>query len=367
VRIVVTGAEGFLGRHLRARLLAANVDDVVPLGRTASGDRTALAGACAGADVIVHLAGVNRGDPGAVEEGNVELARCLAVALDESGGAPLVVYANSIQAGNDSPYGRGKQLARDVLASWAGRRGSALVDIRFQNLFGESGRPEYNSFVATFCHRLAVGRQPKIDVDRPMELIHAQDAAKLLCDHLNHRGPTVTVATEGVPTSVKDVLHRLEDIAATYATGTVPDLADPFVLRLFNTYRSYLYPGFYPYRLDARKDQRGSFFEAIRSLGGETQVSFSTTVPGVTRGQHFHLRKFERFLVLKGTARISIRPVYGTRVESFDVSGDDPAFVDMPTLHTHNITNVGDSELYTLFWINELYDSADPDTFGEVV
>jgi UDP-2-acetamido-2,6-beta-L-arabino-hexul-4-ose reductase len=365
--VVITGADGFLGRHLRSRLLAAGIVDAVSLGRAQLSDPATLAQACDRAETVVHLAGVNRGHPTDVEAKNVELAERLVDACDSASKPPRILYANSVHAGSDSPYGRGKQKAAELMTSWAESRGSALVDVRFQNLFGESGRPDYNSFVATFCDRLATGRSPVIEVDRPLEVMHAQDAAQLLMDHLHGTGPSMTVATRGRETTVKDVLHRLEAIAATYGSGTMPDLHDQFDVQLFNTYRSYVYPTLYPFRLTGQTDARGSFFEAIRSMGGEAQTSFSTTRPGVTRGNHFHLRKVERFLVVKGTAQIAIRPVYGTDVTVFDVSGDEPAFVDMPTLHSHNITNVGDGTLYTLFWINELYDAADPDTFLAVV
>jgi UDP-2-acetamido-2,6-beta-L-arabino-hexul-4-ose reductase len=246
---------------------------------------------------------------------------------------------------------------------WADKRTTAFVDIVYQNLFGELGRPDYNSFVATFCHRLATGSFPVIRKDRSVELIHAQDAAQVVIDQLACLNLSVRVETSGIATTVTDVAVRLQRIAATYGTGALPDLTDPFTLRLFNTYRSYLFPHFYPHALTVSSDERGGFVTAAQSSGGRSQASFSTTRPGVTRGNHFHLRKVERFVVLRGHARIAIRPVFGTRVDAFNVSGDSPAFVDMPTLFTHNITNVGDDDLYTLFWTNETYDPEDTDTF----
>jgi UDP-2-acetamido-2,6-beta-L-arabino-hexul-4-ose reductase len=364
--IAITGADGFLGWHLQARLRALGSNDVVGISRATFDDPEHLRTALAGADVVVHLAGVNRGRPDEVENGNEELAQQLIRALDATGQALRLVYADSIQAGSDSPYGRGKVRAASLLGEWADRRGVTLIDVLLPNLFGEGCRPDYNSFVATFCQRLATGGAPVVDVDREVELLHAQDAAQVLIAAMEEGGPGIC-RPAGMPYRVSDVLARLRDISTTYATGRLPDLTDPFILSLFNTYRSYLYPAQVPCPLKVSSDFRGTFVEAVQSLGGGGQTSFSTTKPGITRGNHFHLRKVERFVVLTGEATIAIRPIQRATVSMFEVSGDRPVFIDMPTLHTHNITNRGSTELLTLFWINELFDPADPDTFAEAV
>ncbi len=189
----------------------------------------------------------------------------------------------------------------------------------------------------------------------------------MIIEHLIDGSAGAVVRPSGTRVKVSEILRRLEDLAAIYRSGSFPDLGDPLTLRLFNTYRFYLHPQAFPILLTAHHDQRGSFVETTQVLGGASQSSFSTTEPGVTRGNHFHLRKVERFVVVRGRARIDIRPVWGGQVASFEVTGDQPAIVDMPTLHTHNITNVGEDTLYTVFWINELFDPADPDTFAEAV
>ncbi len=368
VKVAITGAEGFLGWHLRVRLQAFLPElDVVALCRTDLSDHQFLRDRMAGVDVVVHLAGINRGLPEPVEQGNVDLARRVVEAVDEMEIAPSIIYANSVHAGSDTPYGRGKRRAGELLGEWADGHGSAFVDIIFQNLFGEGGRPDYNSFVATFCHRLATGGTPEIDVDRPVELIHAQDAAELIVRRLTGTMKSDVVHTSGHPTSVGEVLALLHEFSDTYATGRLPMLDSSLGVQLFNTYRSYLYPDWFPRPLDVKSDPRGSFVEVVQSMGGAGQTSFSTTVPGVTRGNHFHLRKIERFSVLKGSATIAIRPVTGSSTSTFEVSGAEPSFVDMPTLHTHNITNTGTDELLTMFWINELFDPEDADTFPEPV
>lgn len=368
MRVAVTGSHGFLGRHVRVRLRAlAPTDEVVCISRATFSDDRALAEALAGVDAVLHLAGVNRGDLDVVEDGNVEIAQRLATMLDKASATPRLLFANSVQQGSPTPYGRGKAGASEILSRWAARAGAAYVDIVFPNLYGECGRPDYNSFIATFCHHLASGGQPSIDVDRELEVLHAQDAAGLLVERLAPHSPTGVLHPRGTLVTVSGVLARLEAIAATYRTGCFPDLGDPLTLRLFNTYRSYLHPHAYPMPLRPHHGAPGSFVETAQVMGGPSQSSFSTTVPGATRGNHFHLRKVERFVVVRGRARMAIRAVWSDQVATFDVSGDTPVIVDMPTLHTHNITNVGDEALYTVFWINEIYDPADPDTFAEAV
>ncbi|MDQ1394562.1 MAG: UDP-2-acetamido-2,6-beta-L-arabino-hexul-4-ose reductase [Acidimicrobiaceae bacterium] len=369
MRVAITGAGGFFGRHLRVRLYAAGLHEIVAIDRAAFLHPTSLAKAVADVDAVVHLAGVNRGEAHVVESQNALLATQLVSALDTTSSTAFLVFANTIHAGADTPYGRGKQRACEILETWAARRGSALVNVVFHNLFGEGGRPNYNSFVATFCDLLSVGGQPEIETDRPLELIHAQEAALTIQDVLASDAPpkSATLLTHGVVTTVSEVRARLTAIADCYTDGTFPDLGDRFTRQLFNTYRSFLFPERYPLPLLPKEDHRGMFVEAVRSGGGKSQVSYSTTAAGVTRGNHFHLEKVERFLVLKGRARIAIRPVFGTDVHGFDVSGDQPSVIDIPTLHTHNITNVGSGDLYTLFWTDEIYDPTNADTFMEPV
>lgn len=367
--IAITGADGFLARHLRVRLRALTPGmTVVSIGHQTLNDPEALDEALAGADAVVHLAGVNRGDDVEVEEGNVSAAEQLVAGLLRVGSSPRLIFGNSLQVGQNTPYGRGKARATEILADWAEKAGAPYVDVVFPNLYGEGGRPDYNSVVATFCYRLATGDgEPKIAVDRELDLLHAQDAAAVVIEHLIDGSVGGVVRPSGTRVKVSEILRRLEDLAAIYRNGRFPDLGDPLTLRLFNTYRFYLHPQAFPIPLTAHHDQRGSFVETTQVLGGASQSSFSTTEPGVTRGNHFHLRKVERFVVVRGRARIDIRPVWGGQVASFEVTGDEPAIVDMPTLHTHNITNVGEDTLYTVFWINELFDADDPDTFAEAV
>lgn len=365
MRILLTGAGGFLGWHTHARIYATSGLEVLPVTRSNWDQLPELASR---SDAVVHIAGVNRGEPTEVEQGNITLAEDLATALRRS---PVrrVIFANSIQAGNDTPYGRGKYLAADILRAAARDIGAAFADVQLPNLFGEGGRPSYNSFVATFVDRVISQSVPQI-ADRSIELLHVQRAAKVLTDEL--ASPVVgasdgVLTPQGLPTTVQSIYDTLADMFTLYRTGDIPALATDLDVQLFNTLRYALFPKHYPIALAKHADHRGALTEAVKVHGGQGQSFVSTTVPGVTRGEHFHLQKVERFVVVRGQARIELRKVLGSEVIGFDVDGDNPAVVDMPTLWAHNITNTGDTELVTLFWANELFDPNAPDTYPERV
>ena len=361
MRILLTGAAGFLGWHTRVRLRALTGHDVVAVDRD---EWPGLASYAHDADAVVHVAGVNRGSDADVEQGNIGLAQNLLDALRATGSAPRIVYANSIQDGNGTPYGTGKGAARSLLAEGAAGLGTTFVDIRLPNLFGEHGLPRYNSFVATFAHAVVNGEVPQI-VDRPVALLHVQGAAQSLIDGLTTGA--VLLEPAGTPTTVQAVYDTLHEANRLYTGGDIPPLLTDLSVDLFNTLRAARFPAHYPIALTARTDERGSLVEVVRAHGGQGQTFVSTTKPGITRGEHFHLRKIERFVVLKGEARISLRRMFADEVVSFDVNGDAPAIVDMPTMWAHNITNTGTGELTTLFWTHELFDPTRPDTFPEAV
>ncbi len=362
MRVLVTGAFGFLGWHTRVRLRAVTDHDVIAVGSENWRELPELVGA---ADAVLHLAGINRAPDRQVEEGNAQLARDLAEAVDRAPGAPAIIYANTIQAGNSTPYGTGKAQAASILASAAAAHGSSFVDVVLPNLFGEHGRPNYNSFVATFAHKVIAEQCPDVQ-NRDVALLHVQDAARAFIDQLGSVGQQQVIPT-ATPTDVAAVLETLQMQFAVYRRGEIPALRSRLDVNLFNTLRAAMFPGHYPIPLVRHTDQRGSLVETVRAHGSEGQAFVSTTAPGVTRGQHFHLRKAERFVVVGGEARISLRKVLTEEVLTFDVNGCSPAIIDMPTLWAHNITNIGNNELTTMFWTNELFDQEDTDTYPEDV
>jgi UDP-2-acetamido-2,6-beta-L-arabino-hexul-4-ose reductase len=324
-------------------------------------DAAGLAEALATCDAVIHLAGVNRGPDDELEGGNARLAELLVAALRESGATPHVIFSSSIHATKDSPYGRGKRAAERVLEKWSSDVSALCTIMRLPHVFGECGRPYHNSVVATFCHQLTTHETPRVNRDGTVELLHAQDVAALILGSLS--APSRDgLRPEGTEMRVAQLLQRLEDLNEQYLAGVIPALDDRLELNLFKTLRSYMFPDQYPMQPALHADERGRLFEVVKApYGGQAFVS--TTLSGATRGGHYHYHKFERFAVLEGLARIRVRKLLDPAVRSFDVDGAAPGFVDMPTLHTHDITNIGDEPLITLFWSHELFDPANADTY----
>ena len=364
MRITMTGAGGFLGWHTRAYLHFLGETDVRSFAVGDRFDASAAADAVSNSDRLVLIAGVNRGTDDEVEAGNIVFAQQAAHALREADVPPAsVAFANSTQVGNGSTYGRAKQEAARIVREAAEAVGAQFVDVHLPNLFGEHGRPFYNSVTATFCHLLSRGDRPSVDVDRELSLLHAQHAAEALIGTIS----TEDLASIATTSTVTGLLSTLSTFAADYSRGDVPLLSTDFERDLFNTYRSFAFEAAHSIPLKQNTDARGSFTEVIRSHGGSGQTSFSTTVPGVTRGQHYHRRKMERFTVVAGKADITLRRLFSDQVVTVSVSGDAPCSVDMPTFWAHAITNTGDEPLFTMFWSNEIFDPAAPDTISETV
>lgn len=365
-KILITGGHGFLGWHTACRLRALGGVDVIRVGREEFSDPSALAATVKQSDAILHLAGVNRAENDEeVERGNISLASTLAEAVRRSDRAVDVVYANSIQAQLDNPYGRGKAAAAAVLSKAVDESGGHFADLLLPNLFGEHGRPGYNSFVATFAHEVIAGRTPTVTGDREIELLHAQDAAAVLIQAI---GTEASSVIRGEPSLISSVLAALNEIHEKYgARGEIPDLSTSMRRNLFNTYRAAAFPQMWPLSPHVHSDDRGDLFETHRAHGGTGMSFMSTTLPRQKRGEHYHLHKVERFFVVKGEAEIQLRRLLHDEVFTFRLTGDKPSFVDMPTLWVHNIRNVGDSELVTMFWSDQLLDPNAPDQFAETI
>jgi UDP-2-acetamido-2,6-beta-L-arabino-hexul-4-ose reductase len=361
-RIAVTGPDGFIAWHVRCAARARWGGDLIPVAEAEFDDPELMDAALSGADAVIHLAGVNRAhDPAEIERVNPWLAEQLVASMQRLGREIPVVYGNSIHSLGDSVFGVSKRRAAAVL-----RDGAPLVDVVMPNIFGEHGVPNYNSVVATFCHALAAGQTPAVVDDKPLPLVHVGTVADLLLDQALSPTPG-QIEVAGRPTMVSEVAERLTAIAADYRTGLLPDLSDAFTKELFNTYRSATFPEHFPIHPAPSDDPRGRLVEAVKGAGGQAQVFYSTTNPGFTRGQHWHRHKVERFLVLSGQGEIRLRKLFTDEVVTFPVSGEEPAIVDMPTFWVHSITNTGTVPLVTLFFADEIYDPANPDTIPEDV
>lgn len=366
-RIAVTGADGFVATHVRYAARERWGGDLIVLGPDEFADRALLDERLSDADAVIHLAGVNRAhDPAEIERVNPWLAEQLVASLRRLERSTPIVYGNSIHALGDSVFGRSKRRAAEILDAWGTESVAPVMDVLMPNLFGEHGVPNYNSVVATFCHVLARGDTPEVVDDKEIPLLHVSQAADRLLDLAVSPQPG-QVSLEGRPTWVTDLAGQLTTMAEEYRTGRLPDLSDPFTKQLFNTYRSATFPAHFPIRPAPSEDPRGRLVEAVKGLGGQVQVFYSTTNPGFTRGQHWHRHKVERFLVLSGTGEIRLRRLFSDEVVTFPVSGERPAIVDMPTYWVHSITNIGTEPLVTLFFADEVYDPTNPDTIPEDV
>jgi len=370
-RIAITGAKGLIGWHAHARLHAANCSetfkgepapfDIVALDHTAFDDDVALQAAVDGAQAVLHFAGVNRAPDGEVEAANPAIASRLAEACKTVGSMPHIVYANSTHAASDTPYGRSKRIAGELLS----QVGGGYTDMVLPHIFGECARPRYNNVTATFIEAVIAGEPPDINPEGRVALLHAGAAAEAALGAVKD-STNGTLRPEAHDIAVTDLFSLLQKFHDDYQANIYPNLGDPFTVALFNSYRAALYPNSFPRPLKLNTDARGALFEAVKG-GGGGQTFLSTTQPGITRGDHFHLNKVERFLVVQGEAVIRIRKVLSDEIWEYRVSGDAPAPVDIPTLHTHSIENTGDTELLTLFWTHDLFDPANPDTFADKV
>ena len=371
LKIGITGQEGFVGTYLFNTIALFPTEfEQVDYDISFFEDEVLLDEFVAKCDVIVHLAAMNRhNDPQVLYDINVGLVSTLINSLERTNSKAHVILSSSSQEEKDNLYGKSKKEGRELLIKWATTFGGTFTGLIIPNVFGPFGQPYYNSVIATFSHQTSKGETPHIQVDGALKLIYV---GELVTEILNKVRENKTNTAYEVPhtsvAKVSELLALLQGFKSSYQdNGEIPKINTTFELNLFNTFRCYMdIANHFPVKYVQHIDPRGSFVEVIRlEIGG--QVSFSTTVPGITRGNHYHTRKIERFAVIKGKALIQLRRIGSNEVLDFYLDGAEPAYVDMPIWYTHNIKNIGDEVLYTNFWINEFYDPNDPDTYFEEV
>ncbi|NLW13523.1 MAG: SDR family oxidoreductase [Trueperella sp.] len=366
MRVLVTGSKGFIGRNLTVRLQEQGKYEILEIDRENSWE--SVVQALATADYVVHLAGINR--PKTEDEfgaGNVGFTQRLCAELERQGRSLPILFSSSIQAILDNPYGRSKREAEEVIANYAQRTGAPAIIYRLPNVFGKWCRPNYNSVVATFCYNIARDLPITIsDPNRELELAYIDDVVRAFLADMDLSERTGVYYRE-VPVTHKTTLAKLADTIRSFKesrrTLLVPDHADPFTHKLYATYLSYLDSEDFAYDLEQRIDARGALAEFIKSkhVG---QIFVSRTKPGITRGNHYHHTKNEKFLVLSGEAIVRFRRIDDESVIEYSVRGEDFRVIDIPPGYTHSIQNVGDTELVTLFWANEIFDPENPDTYA---
>ena len=374
IRIGITGQSGFIGGHLLNMLkLRHQTFECVNFKDDFFQKEECLREFVRNCDVIVHLAAMNRdSDSRRIYETNLKLVKQLIEAMEIEKVKPYVLFSSSIQEENDNEYGSSKREGRQLLEQWAKKNKASFSGLVIPNVFGPFCRPNYNSFVATFCHKLTHGEIPQVLNDDEVNLIYVGSLCEFIIKNIEENRASGVIkriiVSPDFKRTVQDVLSLMEKFKDLYFDkGCIPPLEDQNSINLFNTFRSYIdHDKYFPIKLLKNEDARGFFVETIK-LGVGGQVSFSTTVPGITRGNHYHIRKIERFTVVKGKARIQLRRIGCENVFDFYLDGDNPAYVDMPIWYTHNIMNIGDTDLYTQFWINEWYDQSNSDTYFEEV
>ncbi|MDO9556276.1 MAG: NAD-dependent epimerase/dehydratase family protein [Coriobacteriia bacterium] len=366
IRVLITGSAGFVGRNLMQAL--SEQGDLEVSGYDTADGPEQLSAALATADVVVHLAGVNRPTHSEeFEQGNTGFTKLMCDTLREFGRTPKIIMSSSIQAALENPYGISKREAEAELERFAADTGSEVVVFRFKNIFGKWSRPEYNSVVATFCYRVSHGIPLTIDdPGREMELVYVDDVVAAITHEMRNRPeePRFRFAEEmlGFCVSLGDLADTIRSFRAMRETCVLPELGDRFTSYLYSTYVSFLDGPDTAYGLDAKSDERGSLAEFVKSSHGG-QIFVSRTKPGVTRGNHYHHSKTEKFLVVEGRALVRLRHLQTNEIVEHEIAGSDYRVVDIPPGYTHSIENIGESELVVLFWASEMFDPSAPDTY----
>jgi UDP-2-acetamido-2,6-beta-L-arabino-hexul-4-ose reductase len=363
MRIVVTGGAGFIGRNLLFRLKEMGEQDVRILTRTTEAHE--FNSELAQADFVFHLAGANRPkDPSEFMGTNVGVTEALCAALASSGRRIPVVFTSSVQAVLHNPYGESKRAAEDVLLRYSKENSAAVYLLRLPNVFGKWCRPHYNSVVATFCYQTARGLPITIhDPAAPLRLLHVDDLAIALTGLLTATAAGGNYLDVG-PTyesTVGEVARMLDSFAASRKSLLTPRVGAGMARALYSTYISYLPTASFAYEVPRYADPRGVFVEMLKTPDCG-QFSYFTAQPGITRGEHYHHTKTEKFLVIRGTARFCFRNIDTGQFHELITSGGEARIVETVPGWAHNIVNIGDDELIVMLWANEIFDRARPDT-----
>lgn len=367
MRILVTGASGFIGANIITYLNELKGVDVLKF--TRENDEQDLLQMASVSDAVIHLAGVNRPLVDAeFEEGNTGLTKILCDALSDTGRVIPVVFSSSIQADLDNPYGKSKHAAEEILDCYSKTTGSDVFIYRLSNVFGKWCRPNYNSVVATFCHNIANNlpiqiNDPKIN----LALVYIDDVVKefvsVLLEKEQAAAPDVFPVYNITLGELAEKIRVFHDSRKSLVTEEV---GSGLIRALYATYISYFKPEMFSYPLVKHKDERGIFAEFLKTKDSG-QFSFFTANPGVTRGGHYHHTKNEKFLVVSGMARFKFKNVVTGEKSILDVSDAETMVVETVPGWIHDITNIGDTQMVVMLWANEIFDEENPDTFAATV
>lgn len=365
MKILVTGARGFVGKNLIAELKNRGYEDIFEYNRDT--DKSLLDKYAQECEFVFHLAGVNRPkDEIEFMEGNFGFTSELLELLKKHNNKAPVLMTSSIQATKDNLYGKSKKAGEDLLFNYSEDTGANVYVYRLPNLFGKWCRPNYNSVIATFCHNIARDLDIQInDPEAKLTLAYIDDVVHELINALEGNA-TLEGKYCTVPIKHEVKLGKIAELLQSFKESrkelSIPDMNDPFTKKLYSTYLSYLPKDKFSYPLKMNVDNRGSFTEFIRTPE-RGQVSVNISKPGITKGNHWHHTKNEKFLVVSGEGLIRFRNINSDEIIEYRVSGEKLEVVDIPTGYTHSIVNVGDTDMVTIMWVNECFDPENPDTY----
>lgn len=365
MNILVTGANGFIGKNLIATLEQNSSYVVLPVTRQTTQEE--LTASAKKADFVFHLAGVNRPlKESEFVEGNVTFTQTLLETLTKVASKAPILVSSSTQALNDSDYGRSKKAGEDLVFEHAATQGIPAYIYRLPNIFGKWSKPDYNTVIATFSHKISRGED--ITINDPLvelNLVYIDDLVEEFLRALEGKPliedefciiPLIYTKTLG------HITELLQEFKASRRNRLVPDLSDDFTRKLYSTYLNFLPEDEFSYPLLTHMDKRGSFTEFVKSPYSG-QVSVNVSKPGITKGEHWHHTKNEKFLVVSGQGVVRFRDYFSDEIIEYPVSGEKLEVVDIPTGYTHSIVNTGESDMVTIMWVNEIFDPEHPDTF----
>jgi len=365
-RVVITGSDGFVGRNLTLRLHEAGHETI---GLTRSSVDADWHDAAARADCVVHLAAANRPeDPQDFTRVNVGTTQTLVDALERASSKAPIIYTSSVRAEGDDDYGRSKRAAEDELFEYGQRSGAAIHVFRLPNVFGKWARPNYNSAVATFCHNIA--RELPISVHdpvAPLRLVYIDDVIDAFIDVIEGRAQAGFLDVAPIyETTVGETADTIRGFRADRSDNLIDEVGTGLVRALYATYVAALPPTEFSYPIVSHRDPRGAFSEILKTRTSG-QFSYFTARPGVTRGGHYHHTKTEKFLIVHGEARFGFRHMLTGETYEIFTSGTEPTVVETVPGWTHDVTNIGKTEMISLLWANEIFDRDHPDTIAEKV
>ena len=368
MKVLVTGAKGFIGRNLVTTLKQDTNLEVIEVDIEQSVEE--LKQATLESEFIFHLAGINRPkDEKEFFEGNTALTETIIETLKQHQKKTPILITSSIQAELDNAYGQSKKAAEEALKNYAEVTGANSYIYRLPNVFGKWCRPNYNSAVATFCHKIARDEEIWVnDRSISLNLVYIDDVVRCFIDTMNNQPKSTDYleVTPVHPTTLGEIVDLLVSFKESRETRTVAKMDDPLAKKLYSTYLSYLPEDQFSYPLHMNVDYRGSFTEFIKTPD-RGQVSVNISKPGITKGNHWHHTKNEKFLVVSGTGVIRFRKIDSDEIIEYFVSDDKLEVVDIPVGYTHNIENLGTTDMVTIMWCNECFDPQKPDTiFMEV-